>query len=241
MRQRALLISLFLLLGVVATPGSLLAGNFSFECKTDRYVSVPLGQGHQFLAPISAVAPGNDSVDVTFETHLPDFWGAQWCHSSTGLCYFSDQRIRLVVNTIDRLEIDIFPDAATAGMGWIDITIRSVEDPLEVARCTYTLYSGMPVPDVAYTIDSSDNTRWLITETYTEFFSPIRNNLPGGEMDTLLVRMIPTTPGDWVAQFCQVSTGICFFDRGELPIWTGLDDDLHLQIWYRREPEHRRL
>lgn len=236
MRQRALIISLLVLIGFGATPGVLFAGNFfNYECKSDRFVSVPLGQSHQFLAPISAVIPGNDSVDVIFEPHLPDMWFAQWCHSSTGLCYFANQRIRLVAGTLDRLEIDIFPFSDPPGMGWIDITIRSVEDPLEVSRCTYTVFSGMPVPAVSYEVDASDNTRWLASGDVV-FNSPMKNNLPF-DMDTLMVRKIESIPGDWASQICQVSTGVCYpFETALLPIWPGLDDVLQVDFFTGAEP-----
>jgi hypothetical protein len=236
MRQRTLIISLFVLLGFVATPGSLLAKNFNFECRSDRYVAVPLGQAHEFQAPLTAVPPGNDSVDVIFEPHLPALWGAQWCHTYTGLCYASSQRIRLVSGTLDTLEIDILPSAGTPRMGWVDLTIRSVEDPLDVARCTYTLYSGMPVPAVSYTVNSSDNTRWMASGTVAEFFSPIRNNLPF-DMDTLMVRKFQSIPGDWTSQFCQVSTGICYpYSTGMLPLWPGLNDNLQVEAFLGAAP-----
>jgi hypothetical protein len=234
MRQRALLVSLFVVLGIAALPGSPLAGNFNFECRSDRYVSVPVGQMHQFQAPLSAIPPGNDSVDVVFETHLPDTWFAQWCQFFTGVCYFSNERIGLVSGIADRLDIDIFPAAGTPGMGWVDITIRSVADPLDVARCTYTLFSGMPVPLVSYTVNSSDCTRWLSSGTYAEFYTPIRNNT--FDMDTLLVRMFPNVPGDWFAQFCQESSGICFPEYGELAIWPSLTDNLHVQAFLGAAP-----
>lgn len=233
MGRRALLVSLFILLGFVATPGSLLAGNFTFECPSNRYVAVPLGQEkHEFQTPLSAVPPGDDYVDVSFETHLPDYWSASWCHS--GSCYFSDQRIRLVSGVVGRLDVDIFPSTDTPGMGWVDITIRSVADPLDVTRCTYTLYSGMPVPSAFYTVDSSDNTRWLASGDYAEFFSPIRDNL--SVADTLLVHMIPSLPADWGAQFCRLPGGSCFFDRGEFPLWPGRTDSLWIEVFLGAAP-----
>jgi hypothetical protein len=209
MDRRALIVSLFILLGFVATPGSVLAGNFSFECPPDRYVAVPLGQAtHEFQTPLSAVPPGDDNVDVTFETHLPDYRSARWCYGGT--CYFSDQRIRLVSGMIGRLDIDIFPYPETPGVGWVDISIRSVADPFDVVRCTYTLYSGMQIPSASYTVDRSDNARWLPSgSSYAEFFSPIRDNL--SVVDTLLIHMIPSLPWDWGAQFCRLPGGSCFF------------------------------
>lgn len=233
MRQRTLLVSLFLLLGFVATPRGVLAGNFTFECKSDRYVTVPLGtESHEFQAPLSAVPPGDDWVDVTFEPHLPDYWSASWCHSGT--CYFSDQRIRLVSGAVGRLDIDIFPVLSTPGMGWVDITIRSVADPTDVARCTYTLYCGMAIPSVSYSVDDTHATQWLASGDFAEFFSPIREYLP--VLDTLLIHMIPSLPGDWGAQFCQRPGGSCFFDRGKFPLWPGRTDSLWVEVFLGAAP-----
>jgi hypothetical protein len=235
MRQRALLISLFAVLGFAVLPGIVLAGDFSFECVTERYLSVPLGESHIFPAPLSAVPSGNDTVDVIFEPHLPDGWAAQWCHVSTGLCYGGDNQIRLASGVLDRLDIDIFPDVAVPGMGWVDITVRSVSNPIDAARCTYTLYSGIPaVEDVSFRVDASDNTRRLYTGDYAEFLTPVENTSLFG--DVLMVRMIPTVPADWNAFFCQVSTGFCFPGYGEFALGPGSDDVLWVEAYLGTPP-----
>lgn len=237
MRLRALLALGLALLGSAAMSNSLLAAHFNFECRPDRYASAPLETvQYQFIAPISAIAPGNDAVEVIFEPHLPGIWSSQWCHTSTGICYFGDSQISLTAGVLDTLEIDFFPFSILPEKGWIDLEIRSVEDPNDVARCTFTLFLGMPVPEVSYTIDTSDNTRRPGTGPgQADFHTPFINN--SGDMDTLLVRMIPDLPGDWTgAQYCQTSTGICYFDRGELPMWGGLAEDLHITVWHGAAP-----
>jgi hypothetical protein len=91
----------------------------------------------------------------------------------------------------------------------------------------------MPIPSVSYTVDSSDNTRWLASGDSTEFYAPIRNNTP--YPDTLLVHMIPSIPGDWGAQFCRIGGG-CFFDRGQFPIWPGLTDSIWVEAFLGAAP-----
>jgi len=236
MRHRALWA---LIVAGLVLAGPALAANFTFDCRDDRYVSRPLGTDmHQFAAPIAAVAPGNDSVDVIFEPHLPGTWFAQWCQTSTGLCFFDNQRIRLVAGVQDRLDIDIFPDLSTPDYGWVDITIVSVEDPLQVARCTYTLYCGLPVPTgVELITDCSDAVRYVPTSNpgdLIDFYAPVRND--GTAPDDMIVTMIPSVPGDWFAQFCQQSTGVCYFDRAEMPLPMGVQDSIHVQLFVGDAP-----
>jgi hypothetical protein len=138
------ILGVFLLL--VASPAS--ASHFVFDCPQDRYLSVAVGQAHQFASPIQAVSPGNDRVQVTFQPHLPAGWSAHWELRSTGQSFDSDGQVDLIVGLHDRIDVSITPAPGVSGYGWTDLTIRSTEDPYEIARCTYTLFSGLPVPAV---------------------------------------------------------------------------------------------
>lgn len=202
--------------------------NFNFNC-LPRAVSVPTGQFYQFQVPISAVAPGADSVDVYFEARYPNGWFSQWCQSSTGICFIDDQVIRLSVGEADSLEIDFFPAAGVPGMGWAQITVRSRVDPLDYAQCTYTLYSGMPVAHPSYVINCSDNIRRLSAGTFVQFNSPMRNTATGA--DELIVIMETQLPPGWFAQFCQSSNGICFIDEGLLSMPPSVQDTLQVDFF----------
>lgn len=83
-------------------------------------------------------------------------------------------------------------------------------------------------------IDCSDNVRQLANGTYTEFYTPFRNY--SNQADTLMAAMTTALPGDWFAQFCQVSTGTCFFDLGNMPIAAYATDSIHVQIWMGAAP-----
>src|SRR5512146_3136609 len=164
------------------------AGNFTLGCGLERSASVPTGTMHVFGASLAAVAPGNDSVLVTLETHMPASWYYQFCQVSTGICYVDQARIRLVVGVHDSLTIDIFP-SATPGIGGVELTVRSIADPSQVEKCSYALYAGTPVPNVGYSLDCSDDTRWLSSGTTVTFNTPIRNT--GAVSDSLWITLHP--------------------------------------------------
>jgi hypothetical protein len=188
------------------------ASHFVFDCPDNRYVSKPLGQMWQFQSPIQAVAPGNDPVAVTFTPHLPQGWAAQWTLQSTGDSYLTDDVITLVAGIQDRLNVQIYPDATSPRYGWVDITIRSLDDPSEYTQCTYTLYSGMPVLETDWTIDCTENIIYQDAPVYFELHNPVFNNLT--VPDTLLVHMVNSMPWGWDTHFHW--DGVCYYPEAQL-------------------------
>ena len=219
MKLRLFLLGVFLA-GVVQPAAADL--HFTFDCIEERFVSRPVGQQYQFRAPIRGLTGGSHPVQVSFETHYPDTWFAQWCQQSTGLCYYEDGQITLSGFSLDRLEIDFFPDPSVPAMGWVNVTIRSLEDPSEVARCTFTLYSGLPTSTADFHLDCLDNTRWLDESGYFEFYSPLVNRLPVA--DTLMVTIVETMPEFWNMHFCH--DGICYYPYGEFRVLPNTPDSL---------------
>jgi hypothetical protein len=177
-----------------------------------------------FPAPISAVPPVADSVDVIFSPELPEGWAAQWCQAATGICYQGNQTIRLASGVLDTLKVDLIPSFGGSGMGWTELTVRSHSDSLDYAKCTYALFAGVPVPNAAFLINCSDNIRRLSSGTFTDFRTPMRNT--SGSNDSLIVAMTSTLPPGWSTQFCQRSTGTCYFSHGILPMPPGQPDTL---------------
>lgn len=220
-------IVLFLVLLAAAGAASA-AQIFNFNCG-QQYLSVPTGTSHQFRALISAIPPGADSVDVLFTPHVPDGWSAQWCQSSTGSCFISDHAIRLSVGTLDTLEIDLYPVPGTPGKGWVDLKVRARADTLDYAVCSYTLFSGMSVPSVNFTVNCQDNLREVPVAQPVQFKTPIRNN--AGFADSLYVTYYTSMPPTWQAQYCQVSTGSCFLGPGTLPLASAVWDTVEVDIW----------
>ncbi|MDM7914300.1 MAG: T9SS type A sorting domain-containing protein [Candidatus Eisenbacteria bacterium] len=229
MRLRALLVILILVLG--SAPA--LADNFTFECRSDNFRYKPLGvDSLKFIAYLNAVPPGSDQVRVIFEPHLPDWWFAQWCQHSTGICYVGNQTITLSTGQWDWIEIDIFPqDDPNPGIGWVDVTIESIVDPMEKARCTYTLFYGTPLPSPPpnLVVNCGPGYMGMQGEGEADFYMPIRNATAVD--DSVIVRVFPAMPDDWFAQYCLQSSGICYFDGQTLPLPAGLQDSIHVQVF----------
>jgi hypothetical protein len=210
--------------------------HFNYSCPNNNHISRPAGQDYIFKTPISAVAPGNDQVRVIFEPHVPGSWFTQWCQASTGTCYPDSATITLTAGQPDTLKIyfftlgDLIPQ-----YGWVNLKIQSIADPLEVAYCTYTLFSGLAVPSSPHiAIDCSDNARQLTVPADVEFFSPIENL--SSSPDTLLCTMSTDLPGDWFAQFCQQSTGTCYYDYGEMPLAPNEPDSIWVEVFVGAGP-----
>jgi hypothetical protein len=229
MKPRALLVLAGMFL---AAAGPAAAMRFSFDCVNERYLSKPVGQSHQFRAPIQGIPPGDQLVEVTFKPHIPDTWLVQWTQHSTGLTYYGTQQITLAAGYLDRLDIDFFPDSSTPGQGWVDLTIRSVVDPYERTRCTFTLFSGMPVPAVDFEINCLDNTRWVEEPQYFEFHSPMANHLP--EIDTLMVLIVPELVEGWDMHFCH--GGICYNPYAEFPVYPEAPDSMTIMVYVAEIP-----
>jgi hypothetical protein len=229
MKLRALV--LFAALCSVAS-GPVAAMHFAFDCINERYISKPVGQSHEFRAPIQGIPPGDRPVLVTFKPHIPDSWLAQWTQFSTGQTHFGTDQIVLIGGYSDRLDIEFFPDPSTPGKGWVDVTIASVEDPYERTRCTFTLFSGLPVPAVDFEIDCQDNVRWVEEAQYFEFHSPLRNHLP--EADSLMVLIIPDLVEGWDMHFCH--GGICYNPYGEFPVASESPDSIVIMCYVSEIP-----
>jgi hypothetical protein len=225
--------TLVLIFAFVLAAGSLQAAqNFSFPCGTQRTYSAAVGVMHQFKAPLTLSHSGSDSVDVLFDAHYPDDWFAQWCQISSGTCYFNNQTIRIRASIPDTLDIEFIPPTNPPlhpGMGWAEVTVRLHADPLELSRCTYALYSGLPVPNASFNIDCSDNIRRLSSGTFTNFHTPMRNTAAFN--DSLIVSMTSTLPENWFTQFCQASTGTCYTSVGVLPMPPGVPDTLKVDFF----------
>jgi hypothetical protein len=195
--------------------GPVSASHFVFDCPANRYLSVSAGQAHTFASPIQAVPPGNDRIEVTFRPHLPVGWSASWGLHSSGQAFLSDAQVDLVAGLQDGLDIDVTTVYGVPDYGWIDVTIRSTEDSLEVARCTYTLYAGMSVPEVNWSIDCTNSTLYIEDAySYFEIHSPLVNRLP--VPDTLLVQMEFNLPYQWGMHFHH--NGICYPQHAEIRI-----------------------
>jgi len=206
---------------------------FAFQCPATRYGSVPLGGEKIFSSSLTCTAISPDSVDVIFDPHLPDGWFAQWGrYTAPNTWYTQNKRIRLVPGQLDSLRIDVTGDWMKTGTGFVDITIRAAADSLSKDHCTYTLFDGIPVPTrVGYTFNcGTGNTAWVADGTNQVALRTPFENI-GNVRDTLLVIPRSNLPAGWFAQFCQVSTGTCYFGNAQLPMAVAAWDTLLMDFY----------
>lgn len=206
------------------------ASTFEFTCPAYRYASVPLGDFTVFPAPIVAIPPQGTDVEVIFEPYVPDGWVAQWCHASAGMCYFGNETITIPGGVADAIEVEFIPDWAVAGMGYVNVIVRSVADQYEISRCTFTCFSGLPLPaDPVFLFDCSDNTAFLdAPEFFLEFFTVVTNAT--NQAEPLIVHMSTDVPDGWFVQFCQVSTGVCYPEDAVIQIPANTSDIIGVEF-----------
>src|SRR5690606_3195655 len=130
----------------------------------------------------------------------------------------------------DTLRFDFFPNPSVAGIGYLQIALRKSDDPLDVAYCTATLFNGVENPEVQWNIDCTEYTHFGdLTEEVVEFHCPIVIENPLEDMIT--VRPSPDMPLEWAWQFCQTSTGICYFSEATIPLTIGVPDTLRVDFF----------
>ena len=200
-----------------------------FYC-SHPWAEIDLGEfSHEFPTLINSSS--GDSVDVLINAVLPPGWFSQVCQVSSGICYFGDARI--YVNRgiePDTLRVDFFPNTAEAGVGYIQLEIRSVDDPSDSRYCNYVVYNGVPGIYADFDIDCTDNTVFAESgEFIHEFFAPITNTTALDDS----IHVTPTTflPDGWFGQFCQVSTGVCYFSEATIPLAAGFTDTVRVDFF----------
>ncbi len=66
------------------------------------------------------------------------------------------------------------------------------------------------------------------------FRAPIRDVSPGNHY--VYVRFTPHLPSGWSAQYCQVSTGTCYYDDEMLKLTAGVNDTLTIDVYPTSTP-----
>ena len=204
---------------------------FTFACPAKRFGTGNPGDEGTYSSMVKSNLAYNTKVHVHMDQHLPNSkWFAQWCHTDSGRCYISDQDVWLTPNLADSLQADIFSDYSNKGIGFVDLTVKSVADSFDVDHCCYTMFSGVPIPtDVSYTISDADNFRGVHGGQEVELDSPFRNN--SGIRDTMLVYPTSGGPSGWFTQYCQASTGICYYGPAQVPMAPGISDTLKIDFY----------
>lgn len=200
-----------------------------FYCP-NPYTEIELGEFlHEFPTFINSSA--GDSVDLIVNAVLPSGWFWQVCQVSSGICYFANTRI-FVDSSFDPdvLRVDFFPNTNEPGVGYIQLEVRRVDDPTDRRFCTYTLYNGVPAVDANFSVDCSEST------IYSESGVPIHElRAPITNVTALddSVAIVPHTdlPAGWFFQFCQTSTGVCYFAPATVPLAAGLTDTIRVDFF----------
>jgi len=231
MRIRSSFAVVTILLSLLALGSSqALAANIEFFCQQESK-EILLGESVvEFPQPIRATV-GSDSVDIQVEAVLPPGWFWQICQVSTGVCYFQDVRVNIDDSFFgDTLRVDLFPDTKNPGVGYLKVTITNVRDPLEKEYCTYTVFNGVPEADASFEIPCEDTTESAESgTTLAEFFAPLTNTADFD--DDIQIRLNTVYPEGWFGQFCQVSTGICYFGDATITVPAGFTDTLRVDFF----------
>ncbi len=208
--------------------GSVQARDFSFTCNTDPSVEITLGTPIvEFATEIENLNAFGDSVEITVTPYLPDGWFWQVCQVSSGVCYFAD--VTVFVEDTDEFRVDFFPNTGTPGVGNIQIEVRSKADPLEVYHCSYAVFNGESEVDAQFDISCIDTIYSPTEETLYEFFADLTN--PTAFDDSVTIVPENFFPAGWFGQFCQTSTGICYFGEATIELPAGFTETLRVDFF----------
>lgn len=244
-------VSMLCLVAIASAPAFAGGQEYGFTIDCQYPVEeVPIGTDlYEYVLPIASTGSENDSVDVALTKLMPPTWFSQFCQVSTGICYLTDARIPLPSGVTDTIRVDFVPDLIVPGHGATQLSITSASDPEISEFCAFTLYCGESIPDIGVSGGDcpSETARW--TEgpfAIEEFFVPISRT--GEDEDSLVVSQdFSGLPGDWFAQICVVSTGVCYLtpdftihfgpgavDTLRIDVITGMDPNFGSQSfrWY---------
>ncbi len=167
----------------------------------------------QFNLDIDSPIAG-DELFIEFTPHVPDGWFSQFCQVSTGVCYFGSHAITLPSSGDERIQVDFFTNQGFEEMGWVDLRIYRVSDPGTFQEITYALGHGVILPTSRFAFTSNNVFAQANPNDTVELRGLIRSfdNFD----DQLLVTVTSSMPPTWFAQFCQTSTGICYFGNATI-------------------------
>jgi hypothetical protein len=156
----------------------------------------------------------SDQLMVEFTTHVPDGWFAQFCQVSTGICYFGSHAITLPVSGDDRIQVDFFMNQGLEEIGWVDLRIYRVSDPGTFQEITYAIGHGVVMPTSRFSF-TSNNVFGVGNPNETIELRGLLKSFDNFN-DQLIVTVSSSLPAGWMAQFCQTSTGICYFGNATI-------------------------
>jgi hypothetical protein len=183
----------------------------------------------QFNLDIDDPVPGDD-LFVEMTPHLPDGWLSQFCVTSSGSCFLYSHQISIPSNGHERLQIDfVLPFSHEPGTGYIDVRIYRVDDPTTWQEASFALGYGETLPVSRFTFTTGNAFQQTDPNTTVQFTSTIRS------FDSYANHLIATVQSDmppgWFAQFCQVSTGVCYFGNAVIPFPALATDQIQVDFF----------
>ena len=218
----------------VLSSGSVLAQGFTFN-PPQTYDSVDASEPLvEFPGTIRTTIPTGDDLLVEITPVLPYGWLGQFCQESTGICYLDSAVITLPDDNPDVLRFDFIVPPGEIGMGWIDVRISRVVDPTTWVEATFALGHGetLPLPDYIFRVD--EPFQQAEPMDFVEFFCPLVSF--NGFADSLIVKIERQMPGDWFAQYCQVSTGICYLADETIAFPAMIHDEIRIDVFTGVDP-----
>jgi hypothetical protein len=182
----------------------------------------------QFNLDVDSPVAG-DQLYVEFTTHMPDGWFAQFCQVSTGICYFASHAVTLPSSGKDRIQVDFFMNQGMEETGYVDLKIYRVADPTTFQEITYAIGHGIAMPTSRFTFTSANVFQQTDPNSTVQFSSTIRSF--DNFNDHLIVTVTSDMPPGWFAQFCQVSTGVCYFGNAVIPFPALATDELQVDFF----------
>lgn len=182
----------------------------------------------QFNLDVDSPLAG-DQLYVEMNLHVPDGWFAQFCQVSTGVCYFASHAITLPASGEDRIQVDFFMNQGMEETGYVDLRIYRVSDPTTFQEITYAIGHGVAMPTSRFTFSSPSVFQQTDPNTSVQFTSTIRSF--DNFADHLIVTVTSDMPTGWFAQFCQVSTGVCYFGNAVIPFPALATDELQVDFF----------
>jgi hypothetical protein len=171
-----------------------------------------------------------EELFVELTPHLPGDWLSQFCVTSNGSCFLYSHAITIPQNGHERIQIDfILPLSHEPGMGWIDVRIYRVNDPTTWQEVYFAVGYGVTLPVSRFSFSSGNVFQQADPNTTVQFTSTIRSW--DNFNDQLIATVTSDMPSGWFAQFCQVSTGVCYFSNAVIPFPAYAVDELQVDFF----------
>ncbi len=184
---------------------------------------------YQFYVDIRSQWVPDDELFVEITPHYPDTWFAQFCQESNGVCYFESAAITLPGTSWDRILVDFFVPGGDQNKGWVDIRVYRIADPLVFKEVTFALGHGVTLPAANFVFRATEVFQQADPNDTVEF--PARLQSLVGFPDSVMVTIEKDLPQGWFSQFCQVSTGICYFQNATIAMPAYSIDELRVDFF----------